>query len=97
MVSGLKLLDIIESTHTLGDNKKERVLESIWVGFGEISPIRMLRRRPRDREPEGHCTKEETLGCIQAQGVTRVEWQCGGEAYTKEVQQHYCVSVFSPV
>lgn len=34
MVSGLKLLDIIEPTHTLGDNKKERVLESIWVGFG---------------------------------------------------------------
>lgn len=97
MVSGLKLLDIIESTHTLGDNKKERVLESIWVGFGEISPIRMRRRRPRGREPEGHCTKEEILGCIQAQGVMRVGWQCGGEAYAKEVQQHCCISVFSPV
>lgn len=97
MVSGLKLLDIIESTHTLRDNKKERVLESIWVGFGEISPIRMLRRRPRGREPEGHCTKEETLGCIQVLGVMRAGWQCGGEAHTKEVQQHYCVSVFSPV
>lgn len=89
MVSGLRLLDIIESTHTLGGNKKEWVLEFIWVGFGKISPIRMLRRRPRGREPEGYCTEEETLGCIQAQGVTRAGWQGGGEAYIKEVQQHY--------
>lgn len=61
MISGLKLLDIIEPTHTLGDNKKERVLESIWVGFGEISPIRVLRRRPRGREPGDTVRKKRLL------------------------------------